>query len=897
MGKTLVILAVLVILSSLIPTAFGEKSTTSLGEAVDNTVLSWTTGGDADWFGQTSTYYYGGDAAQSGDITNSEYTYIQTTVTGPGTLTFYWKVSSESGYDYLKFYLDGSEQTKISGSTSWAQKIYSISSGSHTIQWKYTKDGSGDSGSDCGWLDKVEYTQTTPQNDADSGGDAGDSYYYATSITPGSYTGYLDSGDVYDYYKFYVSTGQKISVSMTPPSTADFDLTLYTPSYSSADSSSMGTGSTETVSYTASSSGYWQIKVSRDSGSGTYSFTVSVGEATYFEVVLLSENMVYKIGDTVPITIHLLSNGEHVNPDSTPNLWLNKDETNERTLSVSKTGTGIYTSTFTVTSTDVSTGYGYDYIDIEGEATYNGSTETSSRGVYIKGLSVTVSVSDSTPSPGDTVSITVTVKDGTTKVDASTLYLNITESGESTPQTITYTKESTGVYTAEYHVGSLTTGTYFIITATATHSGQKGLGYAYLSVSFYDIWYHKISVTSTSASFELCVSDMNGKAVSDAYIDFTYEDGWTTKSKQGTTNSNGKAGFTITYSDVDYSVYIYDGAVSKDGKTQDFSGSIDVTEGEPDTYGGFDVVSSIDTLTMGALEELGTPGSTMSVEYTAYDDGEKLTNQVIYYTVCTYSKLVASGQKTTNSDGKFTLQFTIPMDAKGTMMVNFVTKIGYSYGEDSGSLPVFGGVTISVDTLKLGGKTRVTAVPADTSCEMCMFMYVPLENESISSWSRWTSGVSSGFMILSKSDGAFTGEILLPEFMPDTDYLIMVADLSMGYGGVGSMNYVILSPGESTYSEEAGFFGGIGGIMWIVIILVIVIAFLGTGIYFVRKKPLGKVPKIPYDGVAMQQPPQQPALVQMTYTCPHCSGSFMMPRPVQPTVVRCPFCSRDVTVG
>ena len=130
----------------------------SLGEAVDNTDLSWSTGGDADWFGQTETYYYDGDAAESGDISDNPDTWMETTVSGPGTLSFYWKVSSESGYDYLRFYIDGAQQDSIAGSTSWAQKTYSIGSGSHTLTWKYIKDGSVSHGEDCGWVDKVEFS-------------------------------------------------------------------------------------------------------------------------------------------------------------------------------------------------------------------------------------------------------------------------------------------------------------------------------------------------------------------------------------------------------------------------------------------------------------------------------------------------------------------------------------------------------------------------------------------------------------------------------------------------------------------------------------------------------------------------------------------------------------------
>jgi hypothetical protein len=90
----------------LIKLAPSENTSTSLGEAVDNTTLSWNTGGNASWFGQRSTHFYGADAAQSGTISHNQESWIQTTVSGPGTLGFYWNVSSEAKYDFLEFYID-----------------------------------------------------------------------------------------------------------------------------------------------------------------------------------------------------------------------------------------------------------------------------------------------------------------------------------------------------------------------------------------------------------------------------------------------------------------------------------------------------------------------------------------------------------------------------------------------------------------------------------------------------------------------------------------------------------------------------------------------------------------------------------------------------------------------
>jgi hypothetical protein len=83
---------------------------------------------------------------------------MQTTVSGPGTVTFYGKVSSEADYDFLEFYIDGSLQDQIGGSANWQQKTYTISTfGSHTLEWRYVKDKGTDSGSDRGWVDEVEW--------------------------------------------------------------------------------------------------------------------------------------------------------------------------------------------------------------------------------------------------------------------------------------------------------------------------------------------------------------------------------------------------------------------------------------------------------------------------------------------------------------------------------------------------------------------------------------------------------------------------------------------------------------------------------------------------------------------------------------------------------------------
>jgi hypothetical protein len=143
------------------PTPVPPSPLDPLSEALD-TALDFTTGGSADWFDQTTTTRYDGDAAQSGDISHRQESWMQTTVNGAGTVKFYWKVSSEEDFDFLEFYIDGSLQDRINGLVNWEQKRYTISTpGSHTLEWRYMKDGSNDYGSDCGWVDKVEWVRAS----------------------------------------------------------------------------------------------------------------------------------------------------------------------------------------------------------------------------------------------------------------------------------------------------------------------------------------------------------------------------------------------------------------------------------------------------------------------------------------------------------------------------------------------------------------------------------------------------------------------------------------------------------------------------------------------------------------------------------------------------------------
>ena len=74
-------------------------------------------------------------------------------------MQFYWKVSSESCCDFLNLFVDGVNQGgAISGAAGFVLRTVAIASGSHTVEWRYSKDYSVSSGSDAAWVDQVLFT-------------------------------------------------------------------------------------------------------------------------------------------------------------------------------------------------------------------------------------------------------------------------------------------------------------------------------------------------------------------------------------------------------------------------------------------------------------------------------------------------------------------------------------------------------------------------------------------------------------------------------------------------------------------------------------------------------------------------------------------------------------------
>lgn len=155
------------------------RAQTTLANALNATNLVWTTGGTG---GVGWTYHAGTGAgsdtfdgiasAQSGHIGDSSETWMQTTVVGPGTITFWWSAYSEPNADWLEFYINTAEQARICGggddwstwASGWEYCSFPVPAGTNVLEWRYAKDGDGSTGGtlDCGWVDQVSYFTSPP---------------------------------------------------------------------------------------------------------------------------------------------------------------------------------------------------------------------------------------------------------------------------------------------------------------------------------------------------------------------------------------------------------------------------------------------------------------------------------------------------------------------------------------------------------------------------------------------------------------------------------------------------------------------------------------------------------------------------------------------------------------
>jgi hypothetical protein len=133
-------------------------------ENFDNGSLTnypWTfTGGD--WTLDNTTYHSANASAKSAPIANNGSTTMSVVMQVPaaGAISFWKKVSSETNYDYMKFYINNVMQNQWSGNIEWSQESFNVTPGQTIFKWEYMKDYTVAAGLDCAWVDDIVFPST-----------------------------------------------------------------------------------------------------------------------------------------------------------------------------------------------------------------------------------------------------------------------------------------------------------------------------------------------------------------------------------------------------------------------------------------------------------------------------------------------------------------------------------------------------------------------------------------------------------------------------------------------------------------------------------------------------------------------------------------------------------------
>lgn len=199
----------------------------TVADALDAPGLTFQNEGDAAWGVQTAVSHDGVASARSGKIGANQSSSICAAVTGPATVSFWWKVSSEAIYDFLEFLVDGQQMDEISGMhEEWVQVTQIIDVGTHVLKWNYHKDYSVDNGDDCGWIDQlsvVPFEACTVTFNANGGSCATQTKSCWRGMAYGALPVATHDGFAFEGWYTGKDSGQKV----TPTTVASGNITLY----------------------------------------------------------------------------------------------------------------------------------------------------------------------------------------------------------------------------------------------------------------------------------------------------------------------------------------------------------------------------------------------------------------------------------------------------------------------------------------------------------------------------------------------------------------------------------------------------------------------------------------------------------------------------------------------
>jgi len=537
------------------------------------------------------------------------------------------------------------------------------------------------------------------------------------------------------------------------------------------------------------------------------------------KVVVTVERDNYEVGEVVNFWVHVFDKGDYVDADVL-NVTVGFTPAN-----VIQTSVGVYQGAYTVKPTD-------DYVFISAEATRGTDDDEdyafcdigSGGGEEWRYLDVAVTFDDPRDQyvqPGDAVELTITVEEDGVRMDPDSLDVEIDD------DSIDHERVETGVYEAVFEVPEdLTAGMEYDVYVSAEDGDAYGSGWEHFSVVYYSIYYHNISLSETSTTFELYVADNLGWGVEGAEVRLEYDDDymWDTPPVvvEDVTDAEGMAEFTLAYEDVSY-LFIR-GNATFENFSQDFTGYLDVPHeynSTPPMSEGFYVQST---------DAPYVDSGIVRQNYTAYFDGAPWVNKVVYYYVIeenyTPTQVLEHGSLTTGLDGSFFVTFN---DTGNPVSVHFEspaprTADDYDWDEDDDqvyhedrdyvyfydSFPITiedfawdeDNITITCDGLWLGAwntlEADISNAPSDATYMVSWMIgnveeMMDLYNFTTPEWECWGGYESDAQLYL--DNGTHRADLMLPSFFPaDEDYTLLVGWYSPSEGYMPHWNRLVLTP-------------------------------------------------------------------------------------------------------
>ena len=131
-------------------------------ETGDFTLINWSNS-NRPWEITNTNVFEGTYSARSkSNLNNSSESKLSVTwnASSNDSISFYYKVSSEEGYDLFRFSIDGNDKLTASGEVNWTRAAFPVSAGSHIFSFSYSKDRYSFSGNDCAWIDNITLPYT-----------------------------------------------------------------------------------------------------------------------------------------------------------------------------------------------------------------------------------------------------------------------------------------------------------------------------------------------------------------------------------------------------------------------------------------------------------------------------------------------------------------------------------------------------------------------------------------------------------------------------------------------------------------------------------------------------------------------------------------------------------------